>query len=93
MDAVYPDGYRFQQNNNPKHRSALFKDFMSTNQINWWEDWLSESPDLNPIEMVWNLMKCRLANKSLQTKKTWRQLYKSILLKVFVAFKKAVVSL
>jgi transposase len=68
MDAVYPDGHRFQQNNNPKHRSALFKDFMSTNQINWWEDWPSESPDLNPIEMVWNLMKCRLAKKSLQTK-------------------------
>ncbi|CAC5391036.1 unnamed protein product [Mytilus coruscus] len=50
---TYPDQHRFQQDNDPKHRSNLSKRFMQENQINWWDIWPSESPDFNPIEMVW----------------------------------------
>lgn len=39
----------------------MAKNFMNANNINWWNSWPSESPDLNPIEMVWNQMKRHIA--------------------------------
>ncbi|CAC5423143.1 unnamed protein product [Mytilus coruscus] len=65
---TYPDHHRFQQDNDPKHRSNLNKRFMQENQINWWDIWPSESPDFNPIEKVWSMMKQRLNKKKLSTK-------------------------
>lgn len=57
----FPHSHRFQQDNDPKHRSAMAKNFMNANNINWWNSWPSESPDLNPIEMVSNQMKRHIA--------------------------------
>ena len=37
--------------------SKRAKQFMEGNRINWWKEWPSESPDLNPIDMVWKQMK------------------------------------
>lgn len=54
---AFPDGnYRFIQDNDPKHTSNFTKDFMAANSIPWWQT-PPESPDLNPIEMVWHEMK------------------------------------
>jgi transposase len=39
----------------------MAKQFMEENGINWWTVWPSESPDINPIEMVWNQMKRNIA--------------------------------
>ncbi|CAG2242540.1 unnamed protein product [Mytilus edulis] len=68
INRKFADHHRFQMDNDPKHRSRVSKDFMAANGINWWNDWPSESADLNPIEMVWSQLKRYLAKKTLFTK-------------------------
>ncbi len=40
-----------QQDNNPKHTSHSIKEWLKKNKVNVLE-WLSQSPDLNPIKLV-----------------------------------------
>ena len=56
IESAFPDGHRFQQDNDPKHTSRLAKTFMEENNINWWKT-PPESPDLNPIELLWHELK------------------------------------
>ena len=53
---VYPNGHRFAQDNDPKHTSRAAQQFYATNNINWWLT-PPESPDINPIELVWHELK------------------------------------
>ncbi len=41
-----------QQDNNHKHTSHSTKEWLKKNKVNVLE-WLSQSPDLNPIKMLW----------------------------------------
>jgi len=52
----FPDGHRFQQENDPKYTSRLASSFMTENGINWWK-MPPESRDLNPIELLWHELK------------------------------------
>ncbi len=41
-----------QQDNNPKHASHSTKEWLKKNKVNVLER-MSQSPDLNPIQMLW----------------------------------------
>ena len=55
---VYPGRHRFVQDD-PKYTLRIAQQYMADNNINWWRT-PPESPDLNPIEMVWSALKRNL---------------------------------
>ena len=64
----YPDGHRFQQDNDPKHTSRWAQAYFKQQRINWWHTPAS-SPDLNPIENIWGSMKQYLRTLTAPTPK------------------------
>ena len=56
LETVYPDGHRFQQDNDPKHTSHYAHDFIEDKEINWFKT-PAASPDLDPIELIWHALK------------------------------------
>ncbi|CAF1076286.1 unnamed protein product [Brachionus calyciflorus] len=52
----YLMNFILHQDNDPKHASKLCTSFLEINNIRWVKS-PPNSPDLNPIEMVWNEMK------------------------------------
>ena len=53
---VYSANHCFMQDNDPKHCGGITKRFLQEKGINWWPT-PPESPDLDPIEKVWNELK------------------------------------
>jgi len=75
---VFPDGYRFQQDDDPKHKSGLTLAHIVEKGIPYWPT-PSESPDLKLIETMWNEMKYFLC-------KTWKPTVKDKLIAGIQAF-------
>lgn len=70
-----------QEDNDPKHRSRMCTDWKVRNRIETLK-WPSQSPDINPIENVWSVIKNNLRGKQIHTlkqlsyqiKRIWRSL-------------------
>ena len=54
-----PENGHFHDDNEPRHRSALAKRKCDDLDISRME-WPPNSPDLNAIEKMWQLLKCRI---------------------------------
>ena len=52
----FPDGHRLYHNNDPKHASGHIEKFFSRNHVKWWP-MPPESPDRNPIQLIWRSLK------------------------------------
>lgn len=65
-NVLYGDGWVFQHDNDPKHKAHYTKTLMRDQNIDML-DWASYSPDLNPIQNIWGLLKDNIIKKGIRS--------------------------
>lgn len=66
-------GWLFQQDLDPKHTSKCAKEYFRKNKIRCLE-WVPQSPDLNPIEHLWQELERRVSNRKPASKTELKQI-------------------
>lgn len=63
LDETMPLRHVFQHDNDPKHKSKVVTDWLKNQNINVLP-WPSQSPDLNPIENMWDQVDHKIRHKT-----------------------------
>ena len=63
---LYPDGWKLQEDNSNIHKSKLYVSYKEEPAIRCIY-WLSCSPDLNPMENSWAVLKKRILKRAPKT--------------------------
>ena len=69
--------FLFQQDNDPKHTSKIARDYLKQARIATLE-WVAQSPDVNPIEHLWDHLKRELRKTKVSNKNELKDLIVSI---------------
>lgn len=68
VNEIYKNGFVFQHDNAPCHKSMATRNFLTSNDIST-IDWPPNSPDLAPIENCWGYIKQKLSKVKIKNLK------------------------
>lgn len=68
------DDIEFMQDNDPKHTAGIVKTWLASRKFSVMT-WPANSPDLNPIENMWHLLKTRLCKNYKSPAKNMDELF------------------